>query len=146
MPHDSPAPEPVPLTLSMPAGPRPGLTDGLVRPLSDTPEAPVLDAGLPDVRVAEFLVVAAHSAGGFIARTDSGERAVRVVAATVAALCGDDIRRALTHPDLDFVRGLRPEAVDALRGVLLAIESATPAAVAKALEVLQTPSPPATGR
>ncbi|MBY8858735.1 hypothetical protein K7711_19835 [Nocardia sp. CA2R105] len=146
MPHDSTAPEPVPLTLSMPAAPRAGLTDGLVRPLSEAPAAPVLDAGASDVQVAEFLVVAAHSVGGFIARTDSGERAVAVVAATVAALCGEDIRRALTHPDLEFLRGLAPGAVEALREVLLAIESETPDAVAKALEVLQTPSPPATGR
>ncbi|WP_067663675.1 hypothetical protein [Nocardia miyunensis] len=146
MPHDSTAHEPVPLTLSMPAAPRADLTDALVRPLSEVPGAPVLDAGLPDVEVAEFLVMAAHSAGGFVARTDSGERAVGVVAATVAALCGEDIRRALTHPDLEFLRGLGPGAVEALRGVLLAIESETPDAVAKALEVLQTPSPPATGR
>lgn len=146
MPHDSAAAEPVPLTLSMPAASRADLADGLVRPLSEVPDAPVLDAGLPDVQVAEFLVVAAHSAGGFIARTDSGERAVGVVAATVAALCGEDIRRALTRPDLDFLRGLGPAAVEALRGVLLAIESETPDTVAKALEVLQTPSPPATGR
>ncbi|MQY22357.1 hypothetical protein [Nocardia macrotermitis] len=146
MPHDATAPEPVPLTLSMPSAPPAGLTDGLVRPLSEVPGAPLLDAAAPDVEVAEFLVVAAHSVGGFVARVDSGARAVGVVAATVAALCGEDIRRALTHPDVEFLRGLAPAAVEALRGVLLAIESETPDVIAKALEVLQTPSPPATGR
>ncbi|WP_216892121.1 hypothetical protein [Nocardia alni] len=140
MPHDSSTPgpsEPVLVSLTVPVATRNSLVGELVRPLS-APAAPVLDADTPDVEVAEFLVRAVHSEGGFVARTGSGERALGVIAATVAALCGEDIRRALTQPDLEFLRGLRPEAVAAARAVLLAIESEAPQAVEAALEVLRT--------
>ncbi len=141
MPHDSfasnPA-EPVLVSLTVPVATRDSLVDDLVRPLSPAADAPVLDADAADAEVAEFLVRAAHSEGGFVARTVSGERALGVLAATVAALCGEDIRCALTRPDLEFLRGLRPEAVTAVRTVLLAIESDTPQAVGAVLEVLRT--------
>jgi hypothetical protein len=120
----------------MPAPAHAGLVDDLVRPTGGSPGPVVLDADAPDVQVAEFLVTAAHSAGGFVARTGSGDRALGLIAATVAALCGDDIRRALTHPDLEFLRGLKPPAVAALREVLLAIETDVPETVSRALEVL----------
>ncbi|WP_429418308.1 hypothetical protein [Nocardia sp. GAS34] len=136
MPHDSSPSEPVLVPLTMPAAARASLVDGLVRPVSADP-GPVLDADAPDVRVIEFLVAAAHSAGGFVARTASGTRALSLIAATVAALCGEDIGRALTHPDLDFLRGLKPPAVEALRSVLLAIETDAVETVSATVEVLR---------
>jgi hypothetical protein len=135
VPHDSSRSEPVLVPLTVPAAARVSLVDGLVRPISADP-GPVLDADTPDVRVIEFLVAAAHSAGGFVARTASGDRALGLVAATVAALCGEDIGRALTHPDLDFLRGLKPPAVEALRSVLLAIETDAIETVCATLDVL----------
>ncbi|MEU0545558.1 hypothetical protein [Nocardia sp. NPDC005978] len=139
MPHDShPAPEPVSLQLSFPAKPGgQGLTAGLVRPVTADPGAvPVLDLAAADETVSEFLVRIAHGDTGFIARTDSGERALAIVAATVAALCGDDIRRALQRPDVAFLRGLKGPAVEALRDILLAIETTDRDAVTSALTVL----------
>jgi hypothetical protein len=218
VPHDSaPAPEPIPLTLGMPAAPaRPrGLIEGLVRPLTggtstapvpasdpagppdpaagpdaadsaravgaaavgvpvpgtgesvggaiestggpsgsaggsvdtaagsagDLPGSagaavPVLDLGLPDERVADFLAGIVHTDTGFVARTASGERALAVVAGTVAALCGMDVRAALAAPDLEFLRGLRPAAVQAVREVLHAVESDSPESVARGLAPL----------
>ncbi|MEV5647906.1 hypothetical protein AB0L57_06605 [Nocardia sp. NPDC052254] len=137
MPHDStPASEPVLVPLSVPVA-RADLARDLVRSPSANPQAPVLDLDLPDERIVEFLVGAAHSEGGFIASTGSGERAVAIVAATVAALCGDDIRMALTGPDVEFLRGLSAPAVHALREVLLAVETDRVAAVTQALGVLR---------
>ncbi|NKY85542.1 hypothetical protein HGA07_07885 [Nocardia veterana] len=137
VPHDStPASEPVLLSLSVPTPERADLVHELVRPPSANPQAPVLDLDLPDVEVAEFLVGAAHSDTGFVASTESGARAVAVVAATVAALCGEDIRTALTSPDIEFLRGLSAPAVQALREVLLAIETTRPDEVNAALRVL----------
>ncbi|MEV6770954.1 hypothetical protein AB0N05_20265 [Nocardia sp. NPDC051030] len=139
MPHDSaPAPEPVFMQLTVPSKPGGrGLTDGLVRPITADPgSVEVLDLAVDDETVSEFLVRIAHADTGFIARTDSGDRALALVAATVAALCGFDIRAALTTPDIPFLTGLKEPAVEALRGVLLAIESDTPDAVTTALAVL----------
>ncbi|UFS94657.1 hypothetical protein [Nocardia huaxiensis] len=138
MPHDSsPSADPVPLTLSLPPRLARGLTDDLVRPISANSEAEVLDLAVPDIEVAKFLVRIAHGDSGFVARTDSGERAVAIVAATTAALMGDDIPAALANPDVAFLRGLKPEAVAALRGVLLAVETSEPGAVNDALRVLR---------
>ncbi|MFE3257786.1 hypothetical protein ACFXPS_20455 [Nocardia sp. NPDC059091] len=137
MPHDSsPAPEPVALTLSVPSRPARGLTEELVRPVSADPGAEVLDLALDDEAVSEFLVRIVHGGSGFVARTDSGERALAGVAATVAALCGEDIRGALAAPDIAFLTGLKPPAVEAFREVLLAIETGEVAAVTTALAVL----------
>ncbi|WP_305779618.1 hypothetical protein [Nocardia nova] len=137
MPHDStPASEPVLLSLSVPTTGPSDLVDGLVRLPSANPQAPVLDLTLSDERVAEFLVGVAHSDTGFVAVTASGERAVAIVAATVAALCGENIRTALTSPDIEFLRGLSASAVQALREVLLAVETERVEAVTAALRVL----------
>ncbi|MEU6559999.1 hypothetical protein [Nocardia nova] len=140
MPHDStPAPEPVLVSLSVPVTRVDPVRD-LVRSPSAEPRVPVLDLDLPDERIAEFLVGAAHAAppeSGFVAITNSGERAVALVAATVAALCGEDIRAALTTPDIAFVRGLGGPAIQALREVLLAIETERIDAVTEALNVLR---------
>lgn len=96
----------------------------------------MLDLSGPDAEIAEFLVRIAHSATGFVARTDSGERAVAIVAATVAALMGEDIHAALASPDIPFLKGLKPPAVDALREVLIAIETDNHPAVEAALAAL----------
>ncbi|MBF6178830.1 hypothetical protein [Nocardia otitidiscaviarum] len=144
MSHDSPAPEPIPLTLSVPPRPERGLTDDLVRPVGPVhPEIEVVDLTASDAAVAEFLVRVAHSDSGFVARTDSGERAVGIIAATVAALMGEDIHSALANPDIDFLTGLKPPAVAALREVLLAIETGNQDAVTAALTVLTGDAPTA---
>lgn len=102
-----------------------------------TPVAvPVLDLGLPDARIADFLAGIAHADTGFVARTESGERALAVLAGTAAALCGMDIRAALAAPDVTFLRGLRPAAVRAVREVLLAVESDSPESVTRGVAVL----------
>ncbi|MCM6776892.1 hypothetical protein NDR87_23380 [Nocardia sp. CDC159] len=113
------------------------LVDGLVRPVAAIPNVPVLDPSVPDEQVAAFLAGIAHADTGFVVRTDSGERALAVVAATAAALCGEDIRAALTDPDVEFLRGLRGPAIAALREVLLAVETARPEAVAAGLTALE---------
>ncbi|MFE3191608.1 hypothetical protein ACFXHA_21540 [Nocardia sp. NPDC059240] len=137
MPHDSShAPEPVALSLSVPPRPARGLTEDLVRPVSADPGLEVLDLSLGDVAVSEFLVRIVHGDSGFVARADSGERALAGIAATVAALIGDDILAALAGPDVGFLTGLRPPAIEALREVLLAIETEDVAAVTAALSVL----------
>jgi len=137
VPHDStPASEPVLLSLSVTGTGPSDLVDGLVRPPAANPQAPLLDLTLPDERIADFLVGVAHSDTGFVAATGSGERAVAIVAATVAALCGENIRTALTSPDIDFLRGLSAPAVQALREVLLAVETEQVESVTAALRVL----------
>ncbi|APA94792.1 hypothetical protein KP696_15020 [Nocardia seriolae] len=137
VPHDSShAPEPVALSLSVPPRPARGLAEDLVRPVSADAGAEVLDFALDDEAVSEFLVRIVHGDSGFVARVDSGERAVAAIAATVAALIGDDIRAALATPDIAFLTGLKPPAVEAFREVLLAVETADVAAVTAALAVL----------
>ncbi|WP_454194467.1 hypothetical protein [Nocardia sp. Marseille-Q1738] len=126
--------EPVLVTLSTPL--RRSLVDGLVRNLGASTAAPILDLDAPDADIADFLAGAAHSDTGFVARTSSGQRAVAIVAATAAALCGDDIRTALSRPDIAFLSSLKPPAVEAIRSVLLAIETDDADHVTDALRVL----------
>lgn len=122
------------MTLSTP--PRRSLVDGLVRNIGASAAAPILELEAPDAHIADFLAAAAHSGTGFVARTSSGQRAVAIVAATAAALCGDDIRTALSTPDIAFLSSLKPPAVEAVRSVLLAIESEEADQVIDALRVL----------
>lgn len=126
--------EPVLVTLSAP--PRRGLADGLVRNIGASPAAPTLELDAPDAEIADFLAHVAHSDTGFVARTSSGERAVAIVAATAAALCGEDIGTALRDPDIAFLTSLKPQAVEAVRSVLLAIETEAADRVDAALRVL----------
>lgn len=123
------------VTLSTPA--RRSLVAGLVRPPTTAPSQPVLDADVGDAEVADFLAAVAHEDTGYIARTADGARALAVVAATAAALCGEDIRAALDRPDIGFLTGLRPAAVEAVRTVLLAIETDDPGPVLEALSILE---------
>lgn len=131
---DRPAHEPVLVTLSTPA--RRSLVAGLVRPYTPDPMEPVLDADATDAEVAGFLAAIAHADTGYIARTADGARALAVVAATVAALCGEDIRAALEQPDIAFLTALKPPAVEAVRAVLLAIETDRPEPLRKSLAAL----------
>ncbi|MBH0778955.1 hypothetical protein IT779_22000 [Nocardia sp. NEAU-351] len=127
-----------PVLISLTAPPRRALADGLVRPVGSgaAHTVPRLDAHLPDPEVADFLATVVHTDTGFVARTDDGARVLAVIAATVAALCGEDIRTALTSPDIDFLRALEPPAVEALRGVLRAVETDHPDPVHAALGIL----------
>ncbi len=122
------------VTLSTPA--RRSLVDGLVRNIGASPAAPTLELDAADNEIADFLAQVAHSDTGFVARTSSGERAVAIVAATAAALCGDDIGTALRNPDIAFLTSLKPAAVEAVRSVLLAVETETGDQVNDALRVL----------
>ncbi|MGW4328451.1 hypothetical protein ACWEKR_21405 [Nocardia sp. NPDC004573] len=125
-----------PVLVSLSAPPRRSLSDGLVRNIGASPAAPTLELDAPDAEIAAFLAHVAHSDSGFVARTSSGDRAVAVVAATAAALCGEDIGTALRNPDITFLTSLKPPAIDAVRSVLLAIETAAVDQVNAALRVL----------
>lgn len=133
--HD-PGREPVLISLTSPV--RRGLARGLVCGIGSgaAPEIPRIDAGLPDAELADFLAEAAHVDTGFVAVTDDGDRALAIIAATVAALCGEQIHAALRQPDVAFLAALKPPAVEALRGVLLAVETDSPDRVIAALRVL----------
>lgn len=72
--------------------------------------------------IADILAVVAHAEVGFVAQAADGREALSILAATVAALRGDDILKALSAPDLAALAVLRPEAADATRTVLLGIE------------------------
>ncbi|WP_280402083.1 hypothetical protein [Nocardia carnea] len=129
--------EPVLVQLSVPGRVvERGPADGLVVPLGQFADDQLLDLTLPDEHIADFLATAVHRPGGFAARTDEASRALALLAATAAALCGEDIRRALTSPDIDFLTGLSSGAVDAVREVLLGIESETPVELEHALRAL----------
>ncbi|MFC4376594.1 hypothetical protein ACFO5K_21085 [Nocardia halotolerans] len=133
--HSTPA-EPVLVSLSAPA--RRSLVAGLVQPVGSAPDtARLVDADIPDTALAAVLVGIAHADSGFVARTGSGPRAVAIVAGTVAALCGEDILTALADPDLAFLKGLKPPAIEALRTVLLGIETTDEQAIIAALRVLE---------
>lgn len=124
------------VSLSAPA--RRSLVDGLVRPPGSggAESVPIIDADRPDRELADFFAEIAHTDTGFVARTDDGDRALAIVAATAAALCGEDIRAALERPDIAFLTALKPPAIEALRGVLLAIETDSPDTVTGALHIL----------
>ncbi|MFB8276448.1 hypothetical protein [Nocardia colli] len=126
--------EPVLIALTTPA--RRSLVEGLVRAPRPGNTVPTLDADAPDAAIADFLATIVHTDTGFIARTSSGERALAIVAATVAALCGEDVRTALATPDTNFLIALKPPAVEAFRTVLLAIETDAVDAVTQALQPL----------
>ncbi|MFF3221328.1 hypothetical protein ACFYV7_00910 [Nocardia suismassiliense] len=135
MAHGAETPgEPVLIALSAPA--RRSIVDDLVRVPTTGDSAPILDADAPDADIADFLAAIVHTDTGFIARTSSGTRALAIVAATAAALCGEDIRTALSTPDTAFLNALKPPAVEALRTVLLAIETEHPDEVTHALAPL----------
>jgi len=142
--HHGSAREPVMISLAAPTRARRSLDEGLVRPRGSAGVGAIedgtrfIDADAPDAEIAEFLAEIAHADHGFIARTADGSRALAIVAATVAALCGEDIRAALTEPDIAFLTALKPPAIEAARTVLLAIETDAVADLAGTLSILGT--------
>lgn len=105
------------------------LIEGLVVPIGAGEASRMVDLTLADERIADALAEVAHAEGGFVARTADGDRALAIIAATAAALCGEDIRTALAAPDVPFLTGLSGAAAAAVRDVLRAIESDAPAEV-----------------
>lgn len=145
------AAEPVLVALTVPPAPPRGLVQDLVQPVgaaapaTSAPDAAettgagaepeVLNLAAPDHEIADFLAAIVHTDTGFVARTSSGPRALAIVAATAAALCGEDIRTALAHPDPGFLTSLQPPAVAAIREVLHAIETDDSATLEASLAV-----------
>ncbi|MBJ8339864.1 hypothetical protein JGU71_13290 [Antrihabitans sp. YC3-6] len=78
-------------------------------------------AAAPD-RIADFLAVVAHADVGFFVRAAGGRDALSILAATVAALSGADVRSALAEPNVDGLLALHPDAAAAVRDILLGIE------------------------
>jgi len=72
--------------------------------------------------VADFMAVLAHTDVGFVARAADVAGVLRVLAATVAALRGDDVRQAWEIPDVAQLRAVPDPAARALREVLRSIE------------------------
>lgn len=138
MAHDDTTSPGEPVLVSLSA-PRRSLVAGLIRPLGSTPDGTrVVDVDIPDPELAAALVEVAHADGGFVARTESGPRALAVIAGTVAALCGEDIPTALAAPDLSFLTALKPAAIEATRTVLLAIETGDEQSVRAAVSILES--------
>ncbi|NUP27036.1 MAG: hypothetical protein HOQ36_00290 [Nocardia sp.] len=104
-----------------------GLIDGLVVPTGTFDGKRMVAPNMPDEQVADLLAEVAHSPDGFAAAGDSGAHALAILAGTAAALCGEDIRSALSSPDTAFLNGLSSGAIEAVREVLLGIESDEPA-------------------
>ncbi|UZJ24582.1 hypothetical protein RHODO2019_15870 [Rhodococcus antarcticus] len=106
------------LTLGMPKpeGHRPLLAGLLV----EAGELPVeLSADVGPSEAADALAFLVHSGRGFAACADDGTGVLRVLAATVAALRGDDVRAAWSVPDPAWVALVPDPAAEALREVLV---------------------------
>lgn len=93
-----------------------------VTAIVDAHRTPGFAASSAPRHIADVLAVVAHAEVGFVATASSGTDVLAILAATVAALRGDDIPTALAHPDLAALAALRPEAAEAVRTVLLGIE------------------------
>ncbi|EOM76246.1 hypothetical protein DW322_03945 [Rhodococcus rhodnii] len=101
-----------------------------------------LTAG-PDA-IADFLSVVAHGDTGFVARTGHADGVLEILAATVAALTGDDVRRAVASPDPTALAALPPAAATAVREVLLGVvvtDATGLGALERRLGSTPTPSP-----
>ncbi len=116
-----------------PDGPDAGTLAETAQVLADAGHSPGLVAGQPVDAVADFLGVLAHTSVGFVARARDGAEVLSLLAGTVAALRGDDVRAALATPDAAALAALIPEAAEAVRGVLLGIEVDDPEQVDRAL-------------
>lgn len=73
-------------------------------------------------RIADVLAVVSHSDVGLVARAETGDEVLAILAATVASLRGDDIVGALAAPNVAALRALIPEAAEAVRDVLFGVE------------------------
>ncbi|CCQ14367.1 putative uncharacterized protein [Rhodococcus sp. AW25M09] len=111
--------------------------------VAETAEAVVFAHRTPGIsavdtprRIADVLAVVSHADVGLVARADTGDQVLAILAATVASLRGDDIAGALAAPNVAALRALIPEAAEAVREVLLGIEIADAArARARLVEV-----------
>ncbi len=111
--------------------------------VAETAEAVVFAHRTPGIsvadtprRIADVLAVVSHADVGLVARADTGDDVLAILAATVASLRGDDIGTALAAPNVAALRALIPEAAEAVREVLLGIEIADAAAAhARLVEV-----------
>lgn len=103
------------------------------RKLTDTGHIPGLSVGHSPDAVADFLAVLAHADTGYAARAGTAGEVIALLAATVAALSGFDVRGALATPDIDRLRTLSAEAAAALREILLTVEVPDTDAVARGL-------------
>lgn len=99
--------------------------------VAETAEAVVFAHRTPGIsvadtprRIADVLAVVSHADVGLVARADTGDDVLAILAATVASLRGDDISAALAAPNVAALRALIPEAAEAVREVLLGIEIA----------------------
>lgn len=99
----------------------PALAD-TARALTEAGHIPGLPTGHGPGAVADFLAVLAHADTGFVARADTASDVLALLSGTAAALSGFDVRDALTEPDAGRLSRLIPEAADALREILLAVE------------------------
>ena len=125
---------PAPVTVFVtPDGPDAGTLAEVAQTLSDAGHSPGLIAGQAVDAVADFLAVLAHTSVGFVAQARDGADVLALLAGTVAALRGDDVRAALTAPDPAALAALNPDAAEAVRGVLLGIEVDDPEQVERVL-------------
>jgi hypothetical protein len=107
-----------------------------VRMITAAGRRPGLDLAAPAAEVADFLAVLAHTDTGFVARAATGAEALAGIAATVAALRGDDVRAAFLQPDIAALARINQDAAAAVREVLIGIEVTDPAGVARELAAL----------
>ena len=123
------------LTLGMPKpdGYRP-LLAGLLVEHSDLPVE--LSAAVGPSEASDALAFLVHSGRGFAASAEDGAGVLRVLAATVAALRGDDVRAAWSVPDVAWVAVVPDPAAEALREVLLHVVVPDPGRVAAELAEL----------
>lgn len=106
------------------------------RALTEVGHIPGLTSGRGPDAVADFLSVLAHADTGYAARADGAADLVALLAATVAALSGFDVRAALAAPDTARLRGLIPDAAAAVREILLTVEVDDIDRVVRELEAL----------
>ncbi|SUE16184.1 Uncharacterised protein [Rhodococcus gordoniae] len=106
------------------------------RALTEAGHIPGLTAGRGAEAVADFLAVLAHTDTGYAARATGTDDVVALLAATVAALSGFDVRAALATPDVARLRRLVPEAAAAVREILLVVEVDETDGVVRDLEAL----------
>jgi hypothetical protein len=106
------------------------------RALTEAGHIPGLPTGHGPGAVADFLAVLAHAETGFVARADTASDVLALLSGTAAALSGFDVRNALTEPDAGRLGRLIPEAAEALREILLAVEVDDVAAVIDGLREL----------
>lgn len=108
------------LTLGMPAsGDRRPLLDRLLVSSSELPVELSAEVGASEA--SDALAFLVHAGRGFVASAPDGGGVLRVLAATVAALRGDDVRTAWAVPDPAWVTAVPDPAAEALRAVLVAV-------------------------